>query len=201
MEHKPVYCEGCGPKAWRVVSWDDLDNWYFEPFIECEECDSMCDACSLNIQNAYHGSANAKSATVREFRECIHSVRAPEAVPANGEPCASMDVTRFEGGGVRESDDYREQPHLLWPLGVPYSEQFVTRMAQVLGDGAHKYEPRNWENFRDRVALERAKASASRHFNAWLSGDESEDHAAAAAVNLMFAETIKWKMENENDPN
>jgi hypothetical protein len=107
-----------------------------------------------------------------------------------------MVTTQFEGGGYRESDDWREQPQLLWPVGLPYDEQFMTRLAQVMGDGAHKYERRNWEKFQDEAALERAKASASRHFNAWMSVDQSEDHAAKAAVNLLFAETIKWKMEN-----
>lgn len=108
-----------------------------------------------------------------------------------------MATTQFDGGGYRESDSEREQPHLLWPLGVPYSEQFLTRMAQEMGDGAKKYETRNWERFKDEAAYERAKASASRHFNAWLAGDTSEDHGAKAAINVLFAETIKWKMEAE----
>lgn len=102
----------------------------------------------------------------------------------------------FEGGGMREPQDGKPRFDLLFPEGVPYDEQFLTRFAVHMAKGAAKYEDRNWEKFSDKEALERAKASALRHIMQWLSGETDEDHAAAVVFNLMAAEHVKRKLEN-----
>lgn len=190
-EHEPYWCAGCSPAALEVTTDDGAEDWYKGIWSACRQCDggSICDA-----EKYWTGDME----DFAKFQACLRTAdpRIIEVTEMSDAEPQYMATTTFEGGGYRESDDYREQPHLLWPLGVPYDEQFLTRMAQEMGNGAHKYETRNWERFKDQAAYERAKASASRHFNAWLAGDESEDHAAKAAINLMFAETIRWKMEN-----
>lgn len=114
----------------------------------------------------------------------------PEAAPAENRMV-------FEGGGMREPQDGKPRFDLLFPVGVPYEEQFLTRFAVHMAKGAAKYEDRNWEKFSDKEALERAKASALRHIMQWLSGETDEDHAAAVVFNLMAADHVKRKMENQ----
>lgn len=107
----------------------------------------------------------------------------------------------FDGGGVRESQAGRARFELLVPLGVPYSEQLLTRCAVHMAKGAEKYASRNWESFSDDAALERAKASALRHIFQWLtSEDDGEDHAAAVVFNLMAAEHVKAKLKLGGTP-
>lgn len=217
LDHTPVWCQRCSPRALRVANLDQAENWLGNWWVYCEECRNMCDTCYNVMRSTKRSQPGITYQSWEAFIACLMTA-APEGatfvqdtsvstelrmyrVAYPTEPVeldsADMDTVHFEGGGYRESDSRREQPQLLWPLDVPYDEQFLTRMAQVMGDGAHKYEARNWERFEDSATLERAKASASRHFNAWLSGDESEDHAAAAAINLLFAETIKYKIANK----
>lgn len=106
----------------------------------------------------------------------------------------------YEGGGVREAKPGSPRFELLFPRGVPYYEQLLTRFAVHMAKGAEKYEERNWEKFRDDAALERSKAGALRHLVQWLSDEQDgEDHAAAVMFNLMAAELIKYKQRQGGD--
>lgn len=101
----------------------------------------------------------------------------------------------FDGGGMREPVGDRPRFELLWPKGVPFDEQFLTRCAVHMAKGAHKYASRNWEDFSDTEALERCESSAHRHLMQWLTGvDDGEDHAAAIVFNLMAAEHVRAKL-------
>lgn len=101
----------------------------------------------------------------------------------------------FDGGGMREPVGDRPRFELLWPKGVPFDEQFLTRCAVHMAKGAHKYASRNWEDFSDTEALERCESSAHRHLMQWLTGvDDGEDHAAAVMFNLMAAEHVRTKL-------
>lgn len=111
----------------------------------------------------------------------------------------AQDVATFPGGGIRESQDGRPMPSLLWPRDVPHDDQFLTLMAQEMADGARKYDERNWENFRDEEALEHTKNSVLRHVFAWAAGETDENHGVKAALNLMFYHTIQYKMENDSE--
>ena len=100
----------------------------------------------------------------------------------------------FETGMVRDTQDGKPRFDLLLPEGIPYPEQFLTRCAQHLANGAAKYSARNWEQARTQTELDRYKSSALRHLVQWFNGEEDEDHAAAVFFNLMGAEFVKYHL-------
>lgn len=102
----------------------------------------------------------------------------------------------FETGMVRDTQEGKPRFDLLLPLGLPFHEQFLTRCAMHLANGAKKYKARNWEQARTQEELERYQASAFRHLVQWLNGETDEDHAAAVFFNLMGAEKVKWHLAN-----
>lgn len=103
---------------------------------------------------------------------------------------------QFASGMVRDTNKGKARFDLLMPLGVPYSEQFLTRIAAHMAKGAVKYEPRNWEIADNQDEIDRAKESAFRHFMQWMAGERDEDHAAAVFFNLLVVETTRWKIKN-----
>ncbi len=106
----------------------------------------------------------------------------------------------FASGMERDTNEGKALFHLLLPLGIPYEEQFMTRVAELLGRGAVKYKSRNWEQASGEEEMERFKESFMRHAFQWASGDVSEDHASACVFNLLGYETTKWKMnQGEED--
>lgn len=106
----------------------------------------------------------------------------------------------FESGMQRDTQEGKARFDLLFPLDVPYDTQFLTRVAELLARGAEKYDERNWEQAEGMVEMRRFQASAARHFAQWMSGEQDEDHAAAVVFNLLGAETLKWKMDQNEDP-
>lgn len=107
----------------------------------------------------------------------------------------------FAGGGLREPQDDKIRYDLLMPIGVPLWRQFLTRCALHMGQSLKKYPERNWEQFADLEAYDRCKASAFRHFMAWMAEETDEDHAAAVFFNLMAAEHVKSKIDNDLEVN
>lgn len=105
----------------------------------------------------------------------------------------SGDRIVYDSGMVRDTQTGKARFDLLIPEGVPYEQQFLTRVAQLMARGAEKYGERNWEKATDDVELGRAKASAVRHLMQWIADETDEDHAAAVVFNLNEAETIKYK--------
>ena len=104
---------------------------------------------------------------------------------------------QFESGMQRDLEDGKPRFDLMLPLGVPYEEQMITRLAALYGRGAVKYEDRNWEQATvDGPEFERFKSSAFRHFMQWMAGEEDEDHAAGAMFNMIGWETTKYKGEH-----
>ena len=106
---------------------------------------------------------------------------------------------QFPGGGQRESQAGRPRFDLLITLNTPYEQQFLTRLARHMAKSLEKYPERNWEQFTDLEAVQRAESAAMRHIMQWMSGDSSEDHAAAVVFNLMAAEHAKQQMERKVD--
>lgn len=104
---------------------------------------------------------------------------------------------QFESGMVRDVDNDKPAFDLVIPQGIPYSDLMLTRWAELLRKGAIKYARRNWEKADSDEELDRAKASAFRHFMQWFSGETDEDHAAAVFFNINEVETIKWKQTNQ----
>ena len=93
----------------------------------------------------------------------------------------------FSGGMVRDTAEGKTN-YLLTRDGPMYE-----RWAAHLTAGAKKYAARNWMLATGNEELERAKESATRHFDQWLRGDTDEDHAAAVIFNLNEVEFIKTK--------
>jgi hypothetical protein len=102
----------------------------------------------------------------------------------------------FDSGMVRDTQDGKPRYDLLLPRGVPYRDQFLTRVAELLARGAEKYSERNWEAATGSSELDRFKSSALRHLMQWMTDESDEDHAAAVVFNLLAYETTKWKMDN-----
>lgn len=105
--------------------------------------------------------------------------------------------TEYSNGMIREVAD-KPAFHLLFPKGIPYEEQILTRFAELMRKGAKKYAPRNWELGVGEDELERAKESELRHMVQYISGEDDEDHAAAVFFNIMQAEYIAYKMRENN---
>lgn len=103
----------------------------------------------------------------------------------------------YDSGMVRDSQDGKARFDLLRPKGVPYSAQFMTRVADLMTRGALKYGFRNWEAANSQEELDRFEGSAERHMMQWLAGETDEDHAAAVVFNLIAAETTRWKIAQQ----
>ena len=100
----------------------------------------------------------------------------------------------FDSGMQRDTQEGKPRFDLLFPEGVAYEDQFITRIASLMGRGAEKYDDRNWEKANSREELERMKSSAIRHFIQWVCGERDEDHAAATVFNLLAYETTASKI-------
>lgn len=103
----------------------------------------------------------------------------------------------YDSGMVRDTDEGKARFELMFPVGVPYKDQFLTRFAELLARGAEKYTDRNWEKATGKEEMERFKSSAIRHLMQWAAGEEDEDHAAAVVFNLLGYETTKWKRDGQ----
>lgn len=105
----------------------------------------------------------------------------------------------FESGMVRDTQQGKPRFDLLMPKDVPYSDQLLTRFAELMARGAEKYGDRNWEKADSQEELDRAKASALRHMIQWFAGEVDEDHAAAVMFNLTMAEYVKGKITSRRE--
>lgn len=99
----------------------------------------------------------------------------------------------YASGMVRDTQAGKPRWDLVIPADQPYAEQFLTRVAELMGRGAEKYGDRNWEKGHGAEEYERAKGSALRHFMQWFCGETDEDHAAAVFFNIQQAEYNAWK--------
>lgn len=102
----------------------------------------------------------------------------------------------YDSGMVRDTNEGKARWDLLFARDVPYSAQFLTRVADLLYRGSVKYAARNWEQASTQEELDRMHESGLRHMMQYIAGETDEDHAAAVVANLLFAETTKWKMDN-----
>lgn len=104
--------------------------------------------------------------------------------------------SEYASGMVRDTEEGKARFDLVFPEGVPYAEQMVTRFADLMARGAEKYSERNWEKARGREELARYRSSALRHLIQWMTGETDEDHAAAVMFNILAGETVKYRMGN-----
>lgn len=100
----------------------------------------------------------------------------------------------YASGMRRDVQDGKPNFGLIFPEGVAYEDQFLTRFAGLLERGAVKYGDNNWQLANSQEELTRFRASALRHAVQWACGETDEDHAAAVVFNLMAYETTKRKV-------
>lgn len=101
---------------------------------------------------------------------------------------------QYASGMQRDTQDGKPRFDLMFALDLPFEEQLITRYAQRLAQGVQKYGERNWEKAETQEELDRAKASAVRHFMQWMAGETDEDHASAVVFNLTVAEYVKRRL-------
>lgn len=129
----------------------------------------------------------------------VHDVQSPTEPPVSVESGLkdSGERLNFASGMVRDIQTDKPRFDLVIPKGMPYTELMLTRWAELLRKGAIKYAERNWELADSDDELERAYASAFRHFIQWFTGETDEDHAAAVFFNITEVEYIKWKQKQK----
>lgn len=102
-----------------------------------------------------------------------------------------------DSGFQRDTQEGKPRFYLLYPKGIPYNEQPMTRLAELLARGASKYNDRNWEQADSITALERAKESLLRHATQAVNDETDEDHYAAVMFNAIFCMTLEYKLKDE----
>ena len=70
----------------------------------------------------------------------------------------------------------------------------LTRFAEHLTKGSHKYKPRNWERASTPQELDRFIQSFWRHWMQYLDGEDSEDHFSAIVFNLCGIDLVRQKL-------
>lgn len=127
----------------------------------------------------------------------------PTCLPMQNEMTARGFVTKdsgqreeYDSGMRRDVEEGKPRFDLIFPEGIPFSEQMLTRFAELLGRGAEKYGENNWQLANSMTEYRRFKRSGLRHFLQWMAGETDEDHAAAVFFNIMAAENTKRKIDN-----
>lgn len=93
--------------------------------------------------------------------------------------------SQYDDGMQRDSTDGKPQPALMFPRGVPYGEQLLTRVAMQYHLGGRKYGDRNWEKSATEESLAHHEDALLRHVFKYVTGtDDGEDHAAAIVWNV-----------------
>ena len=92
-------------------------------------------------------------------------------------------VDKAEEGGKREH---------FYPRYELIESELIERIAKVMTQGAVKYGEYNWRKF-DAEQVKDIPRHAFKHIVDYMKGDQSEDHLANAACNIMMA---MWFEEN-----
>jgi hypothetical protein len=100
-------------------------------------------------------------------------------------------------GMVRDTSEGKPQFTLMFPKGIPFEDQLMTRVADLYHRGGVKYGPRNWEKSSTEEALAKHEDCLMRHVVKFLLGvDDGEDHAAAIVWNVNAVDLTRWKIKN-----
>lgn len=162
------------------------------------DCSHDAWECTVNGVDAWHKCANGCGFTwhAGSYVEDLDCVSCAKQQRRKFVTRDSGQREEYDSGMVRDTQEGKARFDLLLPVGIPYRDQFWTRVADLLGRGAAKYNDRNWERAAGSDELDRFKSSAQRHLMQWLTDETDEDHAAAVVFNLLAYETIKWKLDH-----
>lgn len=103
----------------------------------------------------------------------------------------------YASGMQRDLQDGKPDFMLMHPVGMPFWEQPLTRIAMHLTEGAKKYGFRNWEKANSQEELDRFKSSALRHMHQFLNGEDDEEHFGAVVFNLFAIVYVQWRLSDE----
>jgi hypothetical protein len=99
----------------------------------------------------------------------------------------------FDTGAKRDTQTGKPRYDLIPLTGLK-------RIAELYTRGAEKYDDNNWKKG---IPYSRCYASAFRHLIQWAEGDQSEDHAAAVAWNMLalmhYQETERHELDDMNN--
>lgn len=153
------------------------------------------------IDSNYHGWPHEYDARVCDvWPKCRDIVEVTEPMPAapTGQRYTTLDSGQrqeYASGMRRDVEEGKARFDLIFPEGIAYGDQMLTRFAELLARGAEKYGENNWQNANSLEEYRRFKRSGLRHYFQWMSGEVDEDHAAAVFFNIMAAEYTKRKLE------
>jgi hypothetical protein len=97
----------------------------------------------------------------------------------------------YKSGFRRDIQEGKPRFDLIWA-------PILRRWADLMARGAEKYGENNWKKANTEEERMRFKASAFRHFMAWMEEQEDEDHATAVMFNIMADEYMKNKLHSTN---
>lgn len=122
-------------------------------------------------------TTEAWNATLSLPSDAVAALRAvcDAAQPQPKQRDQPMSMTRFSTGAVRSSDADDVRYDLITPIGL-------RRLAETCAEGARKYGDHNWQKG---IPASVMLNHAIRHIYMYLQGDESEDHLAHAAWNIL----------------
>lgn len=106
----------------------------------------------------------------------------------------SGERVEYASGMHRDTQKGKPRWDLLFVPGMPYQDQPLMRLAELMARGAEKYGSHNWTLASSEEEKERFKASAARHFVQWLTGETDEDHMAAVVFNMHAVAYLDWKL-------
>lgn len=174
---------------------ETLVGWYTESFDLCPICGPHVEHEGLPCILPHHCRYKSGAEEVRKQQD---EMDVPQGRPSQYITKDSGKREEYDSGMRRDTQEGKARFDLLLVPGLPFEEQFLTRLGQLLARGADKYGDRNWQKASSPEELERFVSSGLRHMVQWASGEVDEDHAAATAFNLMAAEYVKWKLANED---
>jgi hypothetical protein len=108
----------------------------------------------------------------------------------------SGERAKHSDGVVRDTDKGKPRFELMFPLGVPFEDQLMTRVAELYARGGAKYGDRNWEKSKTEETLHHHEAALMRHVFKFLTGvNDGEDHAAAVVWNVNAVDLCRRKIK------
>lgn len=109
-------------------------------------------------------------------------------------------MATYEDGMRRDATEGKPKFGLMFPKGIPYEEQLITRLAALYARGAEKYGDRNYEKSSTEESLAHHEEAFWRHAVKFFLGvDDGEDHAAAVVWNINAVELTRRNIRKAGD--
>jgi len=102
----------------------------------------------------------------------------------------------FKSWMQRDISVWKPRFDLLFLEWLPYEEQPLTLLANLLARWAEKYSERNWEIANSIEEYNRFKESFLRHWIQAVCWEQDEDHKSAAMFNLMGMVLVEYRINN-----